>query len=150
MKKAVHSCILMAVGMTLLPLFSFSQNPIPPIGYWREHLNYQNTIQVIKGDKIYCATSSDLFSVDATNEIERYSKVNGLNDIGVSCIGWDATSGQVAIAYNNSNVDILKGSLINNIGDIKRSSIAGNKTIYNIYCENNFAYLSSGLGVIVA
>ncbi len=150
MKKAVHSCALIAVGIMLLPLFSFAQNPIPPIGYWREHLNYQNTIQVIKGDKIYCATSSDLFSVDASNEIERYSKVNGLNDIGVSCIGWDASSKQVVISYNNSNVDLLKGSLVNNIGDIKRSNIAGNKTIYNIYCENNFAYLSSGLGVIVA
>jgi len=127
-----------------------AQNSIPPIGYWREHLNYQNTIQVVKGDKIYCATANNVFSVDTNNEVERYSKVSGLNDLGVSCIAWDDLSRQLVIVYNNSNLDLLKGDNVNNIGDIKRSSIVGNKTIYNIFCSGGLAYLSSGLGIIVA
>ena len=141
----------------LLPLFlllvnsAHAQNSIPPIGEWREHLNYQTTRQVVKGDKIYCATATNLFSVDANGEMERYSKVNGLNDFGVSCIGWDDATQQLVIAYNNSNIDILgKTGLIKNIGDIQRSSISGNKTIYQVYCKNGLAYLSTGLGVIVA
>ncbi len=128
---------------------SYAQNPIPPIGYWREHLNYQNTIQVLKGDKIYCATQTNLFSIDATNEIERYSKITGLNEMGVSCIGWDDLTQQLVIAYNNSDLDLLKGSIVQNISDIKRSTISGNKSISNIFCRNGFAYLSSGLGIIV-
>jgi hypothetical protein len=141
-------------GSTLLLLLIFfyklsAQNPIPPIGQWREHLNYQQTIQVINGDKIYCATNTNLFSVDASKEIERYSKVSGLNDIGVQCIGWDAATRQLIIAYANSNVDVIKNSNNKNISDIKRSSISGNKTIYSIYCKDGLAYLSSGLGVIV-
>ncbi len=136
-------CLLFSV---ICSLSSYSQ---PPIGYWREHLNYQNTIQVLKGDKIYCATQTNLFSIDATNEIERYSKITGLNDMGVSCIGWDDLTQQLVIAYNNSDLDLLKGSIVQNISDIQRSTISGNKTIYNIFCKNGFAYLSTGLGIIV-
>jgi hypothetical protein len=137
--------------VTLLFLFlpTEAQNAIPPIGQWREHLNYQNTIQVVRGDRLYIATQTNVFSLDADNEIERYSKVTGLNDIGVQCIGWDQTTQQLLIAYNNSNLDALKGSSVRNIGDIKRSTVSGNKTINNIYCLNGLAYLSSGLGVIV-
>lgn len=132
-------------------MFSYAQSStaIPPIGQWREHLNYKDVTQVIRGDKIYSATGAAVFSVDAHKEIERYSKVTGLNDIGVQCIGWDASTQQLVIAYNNSNIDVLKGDATRNIGDIKRSSIAGNKTIYSIFCRNGFAYLGTGLGVVV-
>ena len=142
------------VVLIVFSLFLFSagsaQNSIPPIGQWREHLNYQPAIQAVKGDKLYCATATNLFSVDPDKEIERYSKVTGLNDVGVQCIGWDAATQQLVIAYGNSNVDVLKNSNTKNIGDIKRSTISGNKTIYAIYCKDGLAYLSSGLGIIVA
>jgi hypothetical protein len=85
------------------------------------------------------------FSVDPDKEIERYSKVSGLNDVGVQCIGWDATTQQLVIAYTNSNVDVLKNNNTKNISDIKRSTISGNKTIYSVYCKDGLAYLSSGL-----
>lgn len=150
--KRVNGIQLLFISLlsAICPLLSFSQNPIPPIGNWREHLNYQNTVQVVKGDKIYCATINNVFSIDAKNEAERYSKVNGLNDMGVSAIGWDNLTQQLIIAYNSSNLDVLKGSIVTNIGDIRRSNISGNKTIYNIFCKNGLAYLSGGLGIIVA
>ncbi len=123
---------------------------LPPIGYWREHLDYRSAIQVLKGDKVYCATTAALFSVNDDDEIRRYSKVTGLTDIGIRCIGWDSTTAQLVIAYNNNNLDVLKKETVTNISDIKRSPIAGNKTIYAIYCRNGLAYLCSGMGVIVA
>ena len=130
---------------------AISQNQIPPIGQWREHLNYQNTIQVVKGDKIYCATATNLFSIDPNNEIERYSKVNTLNDIGVQCIGWDSTTHQLVIAYTNSNIDVLNTKAsVKNIGDILRSTIQGNKSLNQVFCKNGLAYISSGLGIIIA
>ncbi|MBS1628138.1 MAG: hypothetical protein JSR09_05435 [Bacteroidetes bacterium] len=130
-------------------LFTLSSYAQIPIGNWREHLNYQSTIQVVQGDKIYCATTNNVFSIDANNEIDRYSKVNGLNDVGVNGIAWDDATQQLVIAYTNSNIDVLKGNIITNIGDIKRSSTTNNKIIYNIFCKNGLAYLCSGLGVIV-
>lgn len=126
-----------------------SQNAAVPIGNWREHLPYQHCIQVVAADKIYAATDDAVFSV-AANEINRYTKITGLNDLGIASIAWDSSTEQLMIAYNNSNLDILKGSLVKNIGDIKRSSISGNKSIHQIFCNNGLAYLSSGLGIIIA
>ncbi len=120
-----------------------------PIGNWREHLNYQNTIQVVKGNQLYCATKTNIFSIDDKGEITRYSKTNGLNDIGVNAIGWDETSNQLIIAYQNSNLDVLKGGIVKNISDILLSKVAGNKIINHIYCKNGIAYLSTGLGIIL-
>jgi ligand-binding sensor domain-containing protein len=129
--------------------FTLAQNSIQPIGNWREHLAYQHCIQVVNGDKIYAATDEAVFSV-ASDQIDRYTKITGLNDMGVAAISWDATTTQLVITYTNSNVDILKGSLVKNIGDIKRSTISANKRINQVFCFNGFAYLSAGLGVIVA
>ncbi|MFY7899325.1 MAG: hypothetical protein ACOVNY_04000, partial [Chitinophagaceae bacterium] len=58
-----------------------SQNKLQPIGFWREHLSYENALKVVIGDKLYCATGSNIFSIDIDNEIERFSTVNGLSDI---------------------------------------------------------------------
>ncbi len=126
-----------------------AQNGLQPIGFWREHLNYKTTKQVIKGDKIYCATTNAVFSVNENEEEQRYSKVTGLSDIGVSCIGFDSTTQQLVIAYNSGNVDIVSNNNTRNISDIVRSRIIGNKTINNIFCKNGIAYLSSGLGIIL-
>ena len=138
------------LGFCIIITSGFAQNPLTPIGNWREHLSYQQAIQVVKGNKLYCASQNAIFSVDASEGITRFSKITGLNDIGVKYIDWDATTQQLVIGYNNTNVDVIKNGIVKNIGDIKRSSIAGNKSINQIYCANGFAYLSTGLGVIVA
>ena len=128
---------------------ALSQNSLEPIGNGREHLPYQHCIQVVSADKIYTATDDAIFSL-SNHEITRYTKISGLNDMGIAAIAWDSASTQLVIAYANSNVDILKGSLVKNMGDIKRSNIAANKTINQIFCSNGIAYLSAGLGIIVA
>ena len=139
--------MLAAVGYCKITL---AQSPIPPIGYWRDHLNYSDTRQVVKGDKIYAATATHVFAIDANKEYETFSKINSLNDLGVSGICWDAATEQLLIAYQNSNLDVLdvKGRA-KNIGDILRSNFPGNKIIRNLYCANGLGYLSTGLGIIV-
>jgi len=148
-KAGYIKIFLLSLATVIYHLSSICQNAQVPIGYWREHLNYNTTQAVVKGDKIYCATANNVFSVDANNNEQRYSKITGLNDIGVSAIGWDETTQQLVIAYTNSNVDVLKADAVKNIGDIKRSTVTGNKTINSIYCNGGFAYLCSGLGIIV-
>ena len=128
---------------------TYSQEALQPIGQWREHLPYQNTIQVVATpNKIFAATIYNVFSVEGET-ITRYSKTTGLNDIGVNAIAWDETSQQLVIGYTNSNLDILKDRNVRNIGDIKRSTVSGDKTIYHIYCRQGKAYLSTGIGIIV-
>ncbi|HNR15036.1 MAG TPA: two-component regulator propeller domain-containing protein [Chitinophagaceae bacterium] len=132
-------------------LLAKAQDPSPPIGQWREHLPYNSAIDVTAGgDKVYCATPYSLFSVEINdNIIERYSRVTGLSETGLSAIKFDEVSNQLFIAYNNSNIDIIYRNDIYNIPDIKRDNIIGDKNIYNIYPLNKNYYLSTGLGVIV-
>ncbi len=153
-----NRCMIYPLYRTRIPvllsfLFFFfhtnAQNPIPPIGEWRDHLNYQHTLQVIMGDKLYCATQTGLFSVDTSDAMERFNKVTGLNEVNVRCIGWDAATEQLVIAYDNSNVDVLKAGKVTNISDIKRSTVSGDKSVNAIFCKDGLAYLSTGLGVIV-
>lgn len=99
---------------------------------------------------MYAATPYSLFSVDlGSNEMERFSKVSGLSETGVSAFQYDAASKKLFVAYNNSNVDVLDEKGIRNIPDIKRSAISGDKNIYQIYPDGSRCYLSTGLGVVV-
>jgi hypothetical protein len=127
------------------------QNTFPPIGFWREHLPYNGTIDVTaSATKIYAATPYRLFSVDQEGgELSRLSKVSGLSETGISAIRFDEATGKLFIAYTNSNIDIIDAERINNIPDLKRETIAGDKAIYGIYPDGGRAYLSTGFGVLV-
>ncbi len=118
---------------------------------WREHLPYGSAIDVTAGEsKLYCATPYSVFVVDeATNSIERLSRVTGLHETGISTIRYDEVNNKLFIAYSNSNIDIIYRHDIYNVPDIKRDNIIGDKNIYNIYPSGKNYYLSTGLGVIV-
>lgn len=130
---------------------SVAQAPLPPIGLWREHLPYNSAIDVTAGDgKVYCATPYSLFTVTiAGNNIERFSRVTGLNETGISAVKYDEANKKLFIAYSNSNIDIIYRNDIYNVPDIKRDNIIGDKSIYNIYPLGKNYYLSTGLGVVV-
>jgi hypothetical protein len=140
--------VILFISLILIGNIVFTQ---PPIGQWREHLPYNSAIDVTAGDgKVYCATPYSLFSVTtADNLVERYSRVSGLNETGISTIRFDESNHKLIIAYSNSNIDIIYRNDIYNVPDIKRDNIIGDKTIYNIYPLHRDYYLSTGLGVIV-
>lgn len=128
-----------------------SQQPVPPIGQWRDHLPYHSAIDVAAGNnKIFCATPYSVFNIDlADNSVSRISRVNGLHETGVSVISYDETNNKLFIGYRNSNVDIVYRNDIFNVPDIKLDNIIGDKTIYNVFSFGKYFYLSTGLGVIV-
>lgn len=121
------------------------------IGQWRDHLSYKKGISVTQGsDVIYCATESGMFSLKPSdNSIERLSKITGLSDVEVNTIRYNDYNNTLLIAYKNANIDLVTGSTILNISDIKRSIITAKKTIHNIHFRNGLAYLACGFGVVV-
>jgi hypothetical protein len=123
----------------------------PPIGQWREHLPWNNAIQVGSRDGILiAATPYALFEYErSSTTFRRWSKVNGLSDIGVSAMAVDPVSGKVVLAYRNSNLDVLEKDKVVNIPDIRVSSVQGDKSVNRILAKGNQAWLSTGLGVIV-
>jgi hypothetical protein len=144
---------LLTTLYTSLCLCCLATNPTAaqaPIGQWQEYLSWLPAVAVtMKTDKIYCATSQGLFAVTtgAEQDITRYSKVNGLHDIGISTIASNDNS--VLIAYQNSNIDLLRGNNSYNIPDLLRKQVAADKSIFRISYYNNNAYLCTGLGIVV-
>jgi hypothetical protein len=120
-------------------------------GQWRDHLTYTAAKQiVIAGQKIYCATNNSLFYYNLSdNSVNKLSKVNGLNDVNISAIGYSESSGIFIIAYDNSNIDLIKNTKIINIPDIKNKISIPDKQINSIYAYNNNIYLSSDFGIVV-
>jgi hypothetical protein len=140
-----------AACLTLIPfaLQTFGQQI--PIGSWRDELPYTQCISVTEaGNLIYTATPYSVFYVDKTdNSVQRLSKINGLSDIGISCISYNNATSTVVLTYTNANIDLIRGTTVTNISDIKRKQILGNKTINSIYCYDKYAYLACGFGIVV-
>lgn len=135
----------------LISIAAAAQNSTPAVGAWREHLPYGSAVAVAATDtKIFCATPYSLFSISPeTGEQQRFSKVSGLSETGVSTIAYDGRLKKLVIAYTNSNIDVLTENKIINIPDLKRATTTGDKTIYQIYTTANYCYLATGLGIVV-
>jgi len=118
---------------------------------WRDHLPFNNLISVTRSaNKVYAASYYGIFTYDTEdNSISKLTKVNGLTDMGISKISYSTTNDLLLIAYQNANLDIVQGGKIINMPDIKNKNISGDKSIYNIYFRNHFAYLCCGFGVVV-
>lgn len=129
---------------------SFGQSS-PPIGQWREHLPWNNAIAIAQDrNTIIAATLYALFIYDKTDgSFNRLSKTNGLNDVGIQSMAFDSANKTIVVAYQNSNIDVIKNNKVINMPDIRLSTSAGDKTIYHLYLSNNKAYLSTGIGIIV-
>jgi len=124
---------------------------LQPVGQWREHLEFNPASRVTMGEKeVYVASRFGFYSMSLDdNLVERYSKVSGLSDIGITTIRYHAATGKLLIAYNNSNLDVLYRNDVINIPYIYRSNVSGDKRINDIHFDGNKAYLSTNLGVIV-
>jgi len=122
------------------------------IGEWQDYLTYNTTNSVSKiGDIIYVSNKEGLAKYNVNDHsIEKLTKIDGLSDVGISVIRKNDYNDVLIVIYENSNIDlILPNGKIFNISDLKRKIIAGNKTIYEVYCKNKLAYLSCGFGIIV-
>ena len=135
----------------LIPPSLYSQSLQIPIGQWRDELPYYYCNSVAEvGNRIYSSTPYALFYFDKDdNSITRITKIQGLSDIGISCIAYNTSTKTLVIAYADANLDLIQNGNIINISDIYRKTILGNKTINSIYCLGNMAYLECGFGIVV-
>jgi len=107
------------LGLCWLSIYlqAAAQTPIGPLGQWREHYNNKSVQHLVKGNVLYGATTNQVFSIDAKNNIQFLGKSNGLHEIEIAAIAWDPIQSQLMIAYKNSNIDIVKGDEIISIAD---------------------------------
>ena len=121
------------------------------IGEWRSHLPLYKGLSVAKaGSKVYVAAYPSVFVYDTDDEsISQLSKVNGLSDLGAKIIRFSEKYNTIIIGYETGNIDLIVNNVVINIQDIERSVIQGNKAINDITLFGEYAYLSTGFGIVV-
>ncbi|MFT6746999.1 MAG: hypothetical protein ACJAZ2_001345 [Glaciecola sp.] len=120
------------------------------IGEWREHFSYSKGVALCKaGTRIYCSTTPSLFYYDTQdNSIQKVSKIQGLSDLEIEVVKYSEKHETLIIGYSNGNIDLIANNKIINVPDIKRSFIQASKSVNEILINDDFAYLSTGFGII--
>ncbi|MCB9251514.1 MAG: hypothetical protein H6605_03555 [Flavobacteriales bacterium] len=138
----------------LLGFSSFAQKTsYNGVGRWRTHFPYKNVTQIQEaGDFIYVLPEKGFYVYhQPSGEINVYSKVNGFSDIEIALMRYVESRNKIIFVYKSGNIDVLNLSdnTIQNIPDILRKSIFGDKNFYDLQFFNNKAYLASSLGILV-
>lgn len=123
------------------------------IGEWRDHLPYKSTVSVTaSNENIYCATPYSIFYYNKSeNSVNRFTRISGLSDIDIARVGFNLDYNTLLVAYENTNIDLVKGNVIINMRDIINSDAITpeEKVINNVMFIDNLAYLSCGFGIVV-
>ncbi|MEY4885374.1 MAG: hypothetical protein RL151_683 [Bacteroidota bacterium] len=128
-----------------------SAQELPPIGIWREHLPFNNALQVaVDGSEVLCATPYGFFRYDTqAGSFSRLTKVNGLSEVRVRKMSREVAGKRVVLVYENGNVDLIEGTRVRNIPDLMLSSVPGDKTCHAVVWQGNDIMLATGLGIVV-
>ncbi|MEY3417037.1 MAG: hypothetical protein RL060_1149, partial [Bacteroidota bacterium] len=148
MLKVKHTLTLITI--LLICFRGYTQANIP-IGTWRNHSPGRICTTIDKvGNKIFAASNSAFIVYNKEdNTIKNISKIDGLNDAGVSKIKYHEATGTLVIGYTNGNIDLMTADGVTNLNDIKRANIMGSKAINHIAFKGDFAYLSCAFGIVV-
>jgi len=136
--------------LLIILLFSQVAHSQIKVGKWRDHFSYNNCIAVCKStDKIYGATSTGVFWYNYTDgQTGKISRVNGLNDITISTIGYSDVKKVLAVGYDNGNIDLVFKDRILNMPQIKEKLMQGSKRINSFTFYNDLIYVSTDFGIV--
>lgn len=121
------------------------------LGVWVDHLPYTRSVDIEEHNGVaYVATEQGLYLFDLLDRsIERLSKVNGLSDVGLSCIAYSERYQTLIIGYENGNLDFYDGSQVRSFPDLRLSSnYSGLKRINHIHVLDSFAYIATDFGIL--
>ncbi len=120
-------------------------------GSWQDYLSYFNATKIaLSADKVFCATNGGLMYYDLEdNSVNRFNDMATLSDFGIKTIAYNKSNDVLIIAYTNGNIDLVYGSSVVNLPDIKRKQLTGDKSINNIVFIDNEAYLACSFGIVV-
>ncbi len=136
----------------LFCIFSFAAYAQVGPYSWQDHLslNTCNTLCRFNG-KIYASNYNGIVMVDEEEgSTTRLNKTNGLNDMGIRLIRVNPNNNKLLVIYDDANIDVIDANeKIQNYPDIKLKTINGKKSVNEICFKDKFAYLATGLGIIL-
>ncbi len=122
------------------------------IGTWQDGFSYNNILKLTTGEEneIIAVASNGIFIYNTVDQsITKFNKTLQLSDVGVSAIHYEKAQKQLLVGYSNGNFDLVTKDGTFNISDIVHSTIIGNKNINDIQVWNHYAYLATGIGIVV-
>jgi len=137
------------LSILIISVSSFGQGAA--IGKWKSYFPYSNVIDIVVHNKVaYGVTRNAVIIRDYTDgSIERLTEVNALSDISLSAVGYNVANKALIVGYENGNVDLIIDNVTTNLFQIRESGLIGKKTVNDIYCKGDLAYLSCGFGIVV-
>jgi len=121
------------------------------IGEWKSYLHHNNARYITQSnEKVILGTEQSIYTIDKEDgSMEYLSKVEGLTESGLQDIQYDKFNDQLIIAYGNSIIDIVNGSEVTPIFDIKENTNFVDRRINEIFVQNEeWVYFATGFGVI--
>lgn len=144
----------MRISLGLLFIFStisLSAQVSNSLGVWVDHFPYTKSVDIAENDGVaYVATEQGMYRYELEDRsIHRVSKVNGLSDVGLSCIAYSEQFDQYFIGYENGTLDILDGDEIISFPDIRLSgNYSGLKRINHIHVMDSLAFIATDFGIV--
>lgn len=102
------------------------------------------------GDVLYVLASKNLYAFDRSDQsVVTYSKMDALSDCSIAHIAWNSKVSRLIIVYDNQNIDLLEpnGNVIN-MPEYYMKTLTGDKNVNSICIYDQFAYLSTGFGIL--
>lgn len=140
--------------LTIISIFSFQNLSAQdaPIYKWKEYMPYRYGISIEHdGNNVFCITRFNVYSYNINEgTYQFYSKLKGLSDVEIKTSAYNTEHKLLILGYDNGNIDLLfPEKEIVNIPDLKNKQTTYIKSIKSIYTKGNYAYLSTGLGIVV-
>lgn len=136
--------------LTLLVLLPFS-HAMAQIGTWKNYLAYHEVGDIQKaGNTLYVLASNGLYTYNTQDHsILTYDKANYLSDCDINKIAWSAGAKKLIIVYKNGNIDLLApNNEVTNMAEYYNYAMTQDKTVNHVYTSGNYAYMSTGFGII--
>lgn len=131
----------------LTPFFVFGQSTSTR---WQDHFSYNNIRHIweING-LIFCSAENGLFSYDpGSGEIQKISKANELNDVGITAFNYNPENQIIFVGYEKGELDILAPEENHNFLEIPlHQGYTGSKAVNHIQTYQNTAIISGEFGV---
>lgn len=142
-----YSLIYMKWLLFLIPVLVFGQNSN---SRWQDLFAYNNIRHIweING-LIFCSAENGLFSYDpASGEIQKISKANELNDVGITAFNYNPDNEVIFIGYERGELDILSPEENHNFLEIPlHQGYTGSKSVNHILTHQNVAIIAGEFGL---
>ena len=118
---------------------------------WKSYLAYYNTTLVAEANNnVFAVADGSLYSYNKEDQsVQAYSKLNGLSDVAIIQLGYNADVNTLLIVYDNGNIDLWGEDGIYNLPFLKNSTVVQDKTVNAITFDGEYAYLASQFGIMV-